>query len=313
MTEERRFWLKLEAEPSSLEKRLAARLREEFATTDVVFLCAFVFSQEFVDEADRDSRIQFLGSDAVSFLFDTHEGEELKDVDVFLAFKDGVGPPNHVLLQDRSKNIGRQLLLVVASPFSSELEFGLERHRHMAEVGYLSCLFGRAMIVPPLMASFFSINSKAFLNGDVRAGESAHFENATQPFAAVSAVTADIAQNASRKKALSMVGLAARSTDPVASWVYYRAALEQAFGKRYLDNVRKYYKKEPRVREVADEAMSALKTLRDDLVHNAHIGEYSNFNQRVVQCVVLDGIFNKEKSNESLLVGMIAFHDRLQS
>lgn len=283
------FWICSASEPTEFEERLATTIRGICSEIDFVFLSIYSLSPRLSEKEYHRRTLKFAGSDAHYIILTTKTGDEFRSHQLSLNFNSDC--VKNVKVSEFSHRFNEEEVLVAFREASVEKEDGFSIHRAYSETGLVSCFLGSGMIFPPIISSFFSAKERKFFTRKLTIREKAPLDDIAQKFGNLIDAEVDFSLlGEPAKKALRMLTKARGSKDEAAKWVYYRAALEQSLGRNYINEIRRRYKRHPKAKNVAEQTVSRLKSLRDSLVHHAEIGTQSSLDERAIHSIVLDGI-----------------------
>lgn len=289
------FWIWTAKEPSAFELRIAERISDQFPTETHPFLSLFSISPTVVGQACEQHKIEFSKSACFAFLVRANEGDTFDEITTQIRYEASEAGGQRIICDTRDHKLNDEWVLVVAHPFSGLKSSGIDLHNSESETGFLISQFGRALIVPPIIRSFFGTKQRKFVNRSIGVEARKPLENFTRSVDSISKSTIALPESNSRKhRALAMLSLGAKSRTQVEKWVYYRASIEQVFGKNFHNAISNFYSDDRDVHTFAMESIHKLKSLRDAVIHSAVVGDHAEFFERVIQMMILDALTDCE-------------------
>ncbi|WP_027534188.1 hypothetical protein [Bradyrhizobium sp. WSM3983] len=182
-----------------------------------------------------------------------------------------------------------QTLMILASRQSDHDRKDSALTGSFDSLGLVSLLSGQILHGGCLLSSYFCITRKKFLSGTLGVVTQSSTDWAPLQFASANQDGLD-ARDDRTHAALWFAGSAFSSNDNASKIVSYITALEILMGKNLQNYLSPLYRKDKELQKLALEKLTALKSLRGDLVHKGRRVVLSAELERYAQAFILDAI-----------------------
>jgi len=282
-----RLWFWDADKPTDFEAQITKELRSLDGESSIFAVALYSAHDCILQDATVDSST-ILGTDVA--IIEVEESGILKVPQTNLYHASGSSALTNIFVSFEHKKIARQKLLLLAKPHTGEVDQGGAYSILGAEVGLCVSLFGQAIITPAVCFGFWSVTHGKLMNSSLGIERNSDFAGRTPKVDVLRGIQFDASMSEGATSSLELVARASQTKDRVAKHVYYSAALEQLLGKRVIDRVNRLYRRYPRCKEMADDAIRELQQVRIGAVHCGQFDHLSLHSERVFQAVVLDAL-----------------------
>lgn len=291
-----RLWVTLDDPPSEFEKGVAEKIREFDRESSVFFVQVFswrsVPTPRFKDVQYQLPKITELSQDRTVIFYEIGEETTLSIPTCRLMFSNSAGA-GIVSVNPSKFKFKNQLLVVIACRQEDHDSGHASLHGSMDAIGYLSLVFGKSISEVPIFSIYFNADAEKFVSGALVLKETSKQEESVYGIKDFYKLDRFIADDDRTHAALWFAGKAFTEIDLASKIILYYSSIELICGKRMQDYFRNLYKGRS-YSALAVETVKNLKELRNQLLHQGKLGDFSGPFERCIQVLLLDAIIEKQ-------------------